>query len=261
MAAFSYMEKRTLEEYLQMGGGYVLSFSNRTFQEFVFDSVKLDIDSETVGDLGQRRFGYVTSGHTSRITLSANYSRTVVEFRESTYSEPCPVLAEKCRSIATRLLQSAPIHDAEVISILSKREEFERLANEVLDSINKNDPESGLDRLHTFAMAFTRSLCERHGIAIDRDKPLHSVFGEYVKKLKTLSLIESQMTERILKSSIAVLDAFNDVRNNKSLAHDNEVLHRSESLLILNHVTTVIRFVWTLEQSIPESKPEEDIPF
>jgi hypothetical protein len=31
------------------------------------------------------------------------------------------------------------------------------------------------------------------------------------------------MTERILKSSISVLDFFNDVRNNKSLAHDNLV--------------------------------------
>jgi Abortive infection C-terminus len=261
MAAFSYMEKRTLEEYLQMAGGYVLSFSNRTFQEFVFDSVKLDIDSEAVGGFGSKavRLRHFWAHQPDHVV--GKLLKDMVEFRESTYSEPSTMLAEKCRGIADRLLQSSPIQDAEIISILSKREEFERLANEVLDSINKNDPESGLDRLHTFAMAFTRSLCERHGIAIDRDKPLHSVFGEYVKKLKALNLIESQMTERILKSSIAVLDAFNDVRNNKSLAHDNEILNRSESLLILNHVTTVIRFVWTLEQTIPENKTEEDIPF
>src|ERR1039458_8291780 len=82
-----------------------------------------------------------------------------------------------------------------------KREEFERLAKEALDSIQRNDPESGLDRLHTFAIAFTRSLCEKRGIKVERDKPLHSIFGEYVKKLKELKLIESQMTERILKSS------------------------------------------------------------
>jgi hypothetical protein len=41
--------------------------------------------------------------------------------------------------IAERLLQSAPVSDAEVISVLSERKEFERLANEVLDSIHKND--------------------------------------------------------------------------------------------------------------------------
>lgn len=192
-----------------------------------------------------------------------------MEYREGTYKEPCPDLADNCRAIAQRLLPSAPVHDASVISILSRREEFEKLANGVLDCINNNDPESGLDRLHTFTVAFMRSLCEKHGIKVDRDEPLHSLYGKYVKKLKELNLIESPMTERILKSSISILDAFNDVRNNKSLAHDNPVLNRNESLLIFQHVTSAIKFVWTLDQSIPEPKKEqvvarfeeEDIPF
>jgi hypothetical protein len=58
------------------------------------------------------------------------------------------------------------------------------------------------------------------------------------------------MTEIILKTSISVLDAFNDVRNNRSLAHDNALLNREESLLIFNHVTTAIQFIWVLDESI-----------
>jgi Abortive infection C-terminus len=150
--------------------------------------------------------------------------------------------------IADRLLQSAPVSDTAVISILSRREEFDRLAKGVLDSINKNDPESGLDRLHTFTITFMRSLCEKHGVTSDRDEPLHSLVGKYVKKLKALDLIESQMTERILKSSILVLEYFNDVRNNKSLAHPNPILNRSESLLIFQHVTSLITFMWVVDQ-------------
>lgn len=77
-----------------------------------------------------------------------------------------------------------------------------------------------------------------------------------------MDLIESSMTERILKSSISVLDGFNDVRNNISFAHDNPVLNRNESLLICQHVTSAIRFVWTLEQSIPDAQaPEAVYPF
>jgi hypothetical protein len=49
MANFNFMERRNLELYLQMESGYVLNFSNRTFQEFVFDAVVLDIEDETVG--------------------------------------------------------------------------------------------------------------------------------------------------------------------------------------------------------------------
>jgi len=86
--------------------------------------------------------------------------------------------------IAERLLQSAPVGDTKVIAVLSKREEFDRLANGILDSINKNDPESGLDRLHTFTTTYIRLLCEKHGVAVDRDEPLHSLMGKYVKKLE-----------------------------------------------------------------------------
>ena len=49
MANFNFMERRNLELYLQMESGYVPNFSNRTFQEFVFDTVVLDIEDETVG--------------------------------------------------------------------------------------------------------------------------------------------------------------------------------------------------------------------
>jgi hypothetical protein len=269
MSEFKYMERRNLEEYIQMGDGYVLDFSNRTFQEFVFDSVKLNIDDEAVGALGSKanRLRHFMRHQPDHIV--GKVIADFVEYREETYKDPCPELADKCRAIARRLLQAAPVHDTGVISILSKREEFEKIANGVLNCINNNDPESGLDRLHTFTVAFMRSLCERHGIKIERDEPLHSLYGKYVKKLKELNLIESPMAERILKSSISILDAFNDVRNNKSLAHDNPVLNRSESLLIFQHVTSVIRFVWTLDQSIPGEKKEEiviateeeDIPF
>jgi Abortive infection C-terminus len=256
MANLSYAEKRTLEEFLQMGGGYVCNFSNRTFQEFVHDSTGLDIYTDNIGGYGSKasRLRFFWSRQPDHVV--GKLLRDLVNLHDGDSA-----LKQKCSDIADRLLQSAPIQEAEVISVLSEREEFERLAKEVLDSIQRNDPESGLDRLHTFAIAFTRSLCEKRGIKVERDKPLHSIFGEYVKKLKELKLIESQMTERILKSSISVLDAFNDVRNNQSLAHDNPVLNRNESLLIFNHVTSAIRFVWALEQSIADKAGEEDIPF
>lgn len=76
------------------------------------------------------------------------------------------------------------------------------------------------------------------------------------------------MTDRILRSSISVLEAFNDVRNNKSLAHDNPILNHEESLLIFNHVAASIRFIKSLELKIraqeiqtKQAVWDEDIPF
>lgn len=65
------------------------------------------------------------------------------------------------------------------------------------------------------------------------------------------------MSERILKSSIAVLEAFNGVRNNHSLAHDNPVLNYNESVLIFNNISNIIRFIGLVEQRIAEKSKKQ----
>jgi len=80
-------------------------------------------------------------------------------------------------------------------------------------------------------------------------------------------MIESEMTERILKSSISILESFNTVRNNQSFAHDNPILNYNESLLIFNNIASAIKFLETIEQAGEEikkaesSEPEFEIPF
>src|ERR1700751_4984149 len=54
MATLNYTERRRLEEFLGMGSGYVLDFSNRTFREFIHDSVGMDIDDQNVGGSGSK---------------------------------------------------------------------------------------------------------------------------------------------------------------------------------------------------------------
>jgi hypothetical protein len=106
---------------------------------------------------------------------------------------------------------------------------FEAVAKTVREAIEKNQPETGLDRFHTFVVKYVRSLWTQRGIIVTRDKALHSLFGEYVKSLRGRGQIESEMTSRILKSSVSTLEAFNDVRNNQSLVHDNLLLNYDEA--------------------------------
>jgi hypothetical protein len=77
--------------------------------------------------------------------------------------------------------------------------------------------------------------------------------GGYIKAIRNKGLIESVMTERILKSSISILEAFNGVRNDQSLAHDNEILNYQESVLIFNNVTSSIKFLQRIEEEISTS--------
>jgi hypothetical protein len=262
----SYAEKRQLERLLRMGDGYVLNFSNRTFGDFIFDCLHKDIyDQKYANGSGSkanrlRAFWSVEPNH-----VVGKLLMDLIEQVRGDDGELDQQLLEACRRTAQRLLQGAPVPEIEAVLPNSPERDFEALAKSVKAAIENNEPESGLDRLHTFVVKYLRVVCARRGIATDREKPLHSLMGEYVRAIKSGGAIESEMTERILKSSISILEAFNHVRNEQSLAHDNRVLNYEESLLIFNQVTSVIRFLNHLEQpaKAPAEAPavSDEIPF
>jgi hypothetical protein len=272
MAEISALERRKLENLLGMGGGYVLDFSDRTYAEFFLD-FRVDIDSAQFrlgGDSKAKRmrtFWDIVPNHTVGKILEGLIS---YGFQTRQLTESSPLLVDDCRKIVQRLLSNQPVADIEALTAIADERDFEVVAQHVREAIEKNQPEGALDRLHTFVNKFIRITCAPHGITISRDKPLHSVFGEYVKTLRVHGHLESAMTERILKSSISVLESFNEVRNNKSLAHDNPILNYDESLLIFNHVASSIRFIKSLEakiknkiqaKKIDEQLWDENIPF
>jgi len=257
MSDLTAFERRMLEKLLGMGGGYVLNFSDRTYAEFFVD-YRVEIDAaqyRTGGDSKAKRmrtFWDVAANHTvGRVTEGL----IAYGAQEECFGDSNHALIDDCRKIAQRLLADQPVAELDALTAIADERDFEVIAEHVREAIEKNQPEGGLDRLHTFVHKFVRVACEPHGIAINRDKPLHSVFGEYVKALRDGGHLESTMTERILKSSISVLETFNEVRNNKSLAHDNPILNYEESLLIFNHVAASIRFIKALELKI-KSKAE-----
>lgn len=256
MATLTLLEKRQLERVLQMGGGYLLDFSDRTYREFVADSTGRDAYDE--------RYNYASGSKANRMRgfWTEEDDRTVGKLLADLldYAESeCGVKADQdlhaCRRTVARLLQSSAVPEIDAISAISDERDFEIVAKAVKETIERDQPEQGLDRLHTFVIKFVRTLCVRHKVEVTREKPLHSLFGEYVKKLRESGQIESEMTIRILKSSISVLEAFNDVRNNQSLAHDNQILRYEEAVLIFNHVASSIRFLRSLEQG-RDSSPD-----
>ena len=262
MSNLAVMEKRKLERAFGMNSGYVLNFSNRTMEDFFRDSVGIEIyDKKYDRDSGSkanrmRAFWEIESNYVVGKLLFDIFSNWTELSSE--------LLPEDCLKIANRLKESAPVPELDAIQAISEEKDFEALAKSVRESIERNEPENGLDRLHTFLLKYFRTKCKKYSLEMDRNKPLHSLVGEYIKAIKKEGLIESEMTERILKSSISVMEAFCDVRNNQSYAHDNQVLNYNESLLIFGHVTNAVRFIEKLEASKIAAKEKEillDVPF
>lgn len=259
MANLKASERRKLEDLFGMRSGYVLNFSDQTYSEF-FNDYRVDINADLYRENGNskakrmRVFWNITPNHMVGRVIEGLITYGI---QENCFSNDHLSLIDNCKEISHRLLSDQSVTELDILTLIADERNFEVLAEHIREAIEKNQPEGGLDRLHTFVNKFIRRICESHGITITRDKPLHSVFGEYVKALQKASYLESSMTERILKSSISVLEAFNDVRNNNSLAHDNTILNYEESLLIFNHVVASIRFIKMLETKIKTQVVEQ----
>jgi hypothetical protein len=270
MADLTNTEKRKLEKLLDMGGGYVLNFSNHTLDNFVMDSIGRSIYDP--------RYSYGSGSKANQIRgfwkVEVNHivGKLMGDLLDYAVEIGSVIKGtqwyEECRKIIERLKQSSPVPEVDALAALSDERDFETVAKAVRESIEKNEPESGLDRLHTFVIKYVRTLCTQHGLTVTRDKPLHSLFGEYVKRLRDEGHVESEMAVRILKSSISVLEAFNDVRNNRSLAHDNAILEYDEALLIFKNMASCIRFLQSVEEKLQKQQQPagvnddlEDVPF
>lgn len=274
MTNLSFIEKKKFEKLFGMKSGYVMDFSDRTFQEFVGDAVGVDIYEEKYnygsGSKANKLRGYwsVESNYNIGKLLEKllEYWLDQVQSRHINYDTSDENNYKDCLIIVEKLKTDNLVENIDAIQANSDNRTFKILAESIRESINKNEPEKGLDRLHTFTIKYVRQLCDKHQVTYDKETPLHSLFGSYIKKIVKEDLIESEMTERILKSSISVLEAFNSVRNNQSFAHDNEILNYNESILIFNNVSNVIRFLETIEKPKAEEKTEivekwDDLPF
>lgn len=277
MSDLNRREKLKLEKFFEMGGGYVLDFSNRTLSDFVFETLNLEFYSDNYADFGDSKANRIRAiwqketnykvGKLISEMLDYWKDKKVMSYDEIT--QPEQNLFDECQKIAQRLLADTVVEEIDVIREVPDDKDFSLLAKSIRESIDKNEPEAALDRLHTYVMKFIRQLCENHNIEIRKDESLNAIFGKYVKFIVTQDKIESKMTERILKYSIHVIEAFNDIRNNKSFAHDNPILNYSESVLIFNNVTNSIKFIESVEKALEqenkiketESADWEDLPF
>lgn len=258
MSDLNRSEKLKLEKLFDMNTGYVLDFSNRTFGNFLFEALSIDVYTEYYSDNGDSKANRLRTvwlkesnynvGKLTSEMLDYWKEQKIISYTQISQEEEN--LYNEGLKAAHRLLEGGVVTEIEVIKNEVDDIDFDRLAKSIRESIQKNQPEIALDRLHTYLMKYIRRLCEKHSIEFRKEESLNAIFGKYVRFIISHEKIESQMTERILRYSISIIEAFNDVRNNKSLAHDNPVLNYEESLLIFNNITNAIKFIESLEKRI-----------
>ena len=82
MADLTSLEKHKLEKYLQMGGGYVCDFSNRTFGDFVRENTGVDVYADDyVGSKANRLRAFWTKESNYKVAkLLGEITRVQIRF-------------------------------------------------------------------------------------------------------------------------------------------------------------------------------------
>jgi len=134
MSDLTKIEKIKLERYLEMGAGYVLDFSNKQFEDFVLESLEIDIYEDKYAINGEskanrlRAFWNIESNHVVADLLNKLYEyRKEIDFKGGFHSseEKNQKLEKCCNDIISRL--RGKIKNAQEIEKPSKKEFLDKL--------------------------------------------------------------------------------------------------------------------------------------
>lgn len=255
MASLTYREKLNFEELFEMDSGYVLDFSNATFARFIGETINIDI----YGGLGYEE--YCSKANKLR-QIWENESDAVVGILMDEllfyYEDLCSRKEEKLSEWTVKKINELRIVANRLkgtnvsVSLPEKTEEtLQTLMEDINDSLARNKPTLVLDRLHTFATKLLRQACMDNNINVEDGKgnyfPLHSLAGMLKKQYEKDEVFESSFTLLALQNSISLFDSYNKVRNDKSYAHDNDILDSVEADFVVKAMANVLTFVDNIE--------------
>jgi hypothetical protein len=254
MPVLKHTEVKTLQEAWSTGRGpgYVLDFSDRTFALYFDEEFGIDIDDPKYRangtSKGNRLHCFLEKADgtlASRVMRSLWDTRAAIVDRGHVSDKPG--LTDKYFAIVHRFEGGAGAARTDALDKFKPDETLDELIAAIQRDINANKPQAALDRLHTYCMKKFAHLIETHGGICEKDNdPLHSRVGKYIRLLEEKSQLQP-ISAQIMKSSISVFDKFNGIRNDKTFAHDNEIVGLHEARFIFDSVSAILRFVRAIE--------------
>jgi hypothetical protein len=122
----------------------------------------------------------------------------------------------------------------------------ERALKDAENLLHSNGAISAVDRIHTAIHGYLKAVCEDQNIEYAYDAGLTQLFGLLRDNHPCLKLNGPNDPDivRILRSSAAILESINNVRNRASVAHPNtDLLDEPEAILAINSVRTLLHYL------------------
>lgn len=240
---FSPRELSFFEKLFNMESGYVLDFSRDGLKNFIRDSVNLDVF--TVDYLNQAKKRYRTDSMANTLKYfweTADFSKTLklvsdlVNYYESEHYGDENEVSE------SKIILNRYYNPVKIKNDFSDKKRIIDLINEINYIIDERQP-IALVELHTLTHNIFRRICDFHNISYTKTDGIDSLFKKYAKFLNHNNYVESEMSKTIFRNTGTLLSQFNEIRNNKTYAHDNPILNQFESEFIYKQVVNILYFI------------------
>jgi hypothetical protein len=278
MITLSAMDKQNFEDLFGMDSGYVIDFSNPSFQRFIKASINIDIYDDIQYSVYASKANKLRQvWNQEPDSLVGKLLLDLLDYYENSNLKQAPLsdldkkLIEKLRKVSTKLSNNK----IDVTLPYRPDDNLDLLKSDIKQSLSQNKPTLCIDRLHTFSVRFIRDVSTNNDIDIKSKNGifynLQSLIGQLAKKYEKDNLFQSEFPIRVMKSSISLFEAFNEIRNNKSYAHDNDVVGNIEATFIVENISQLLTFIdklekyriqsFSLETPIEKEDLDSDIPF
>jgi hypothetical protein len=231
MSSLSPPEQRDFERLLEMGGGYVLNFTDRSFAEFVVDTVGLDIGLPKYCAFGASKAKRLRAFWRLEADLIVGRLLSgLVEYIESDERGPKPTapLLGRCRAAALRLQGGmaglAPLKDAvEPLDLAYLEKQIARMEAAV-----SSDPALAIGTAKELVESVSKTVLRERGNPAPEDLDLHPLAKRMLSQLQTEHLLDAtseagaEIVRRILANLASVTQGVGELRNKHGTGHGKE---------------------------------------
>ncbi len=266
MSSLTYNDKSRMAYLFDFHDGFIFTFDKNynksNTRDMIFEATGIDINTDPDYQLSQEKCVRKVwdecednkVGKLINIMLQHYFDHVPYTPDEKDQRIYCE-LSELANRIINKPSVELPDIDGVDLSLI--KEDIEQ-------QIVAGNPELCIDRLHTYATAFFRRLCEKHGIDTKKadgdEQPLHSIAGLLKNWYIEKDYFSSEFFTAALQYSVNTFQKYNDLRNKRSAAHPSELLDKKDAEYAVKIIMDTLVFIEAAEKK-KDGEIQDELPF
>lgn len=230
-----------IEKTTSNGKGFVWNFTNDDFKVFVLSSTGKDIYDKKYSEYGNSKIKRLKKF--IEIESDVNVKKLLEELKK--YGIAKRKLNKNNKAKFEKWIEKLNKSKIELQitdETFKNNKNVQLLIENIQECVNRNNMSMAIDRLHALFSGYIKYMCGKNKIETT-NKPLDSLYSEYINKLYLDGRLQEGMSKTILSSSKKIMKDFDNVRNNMSAAHFNKILSNDEAEFICTHIINLLGFL------------------